>query len=98
MVVKAEGIVEGLLGTGCTDLMSQDEIETAAMYSEGAYWNLVAAKRLIQFLRFESCNRDEEVLYLGRRVLYLLQQASEKAIKAYLIAYFKTFYQDFDAT
>jgi hypothetical protein len=28
---------------------------------------------------------------LGRRVLYLLQQASEKAIKAYLIAYLKPF-------
>jgi hypothetical protein len=91
MVIKAESIVEGLLGTGYTDLMSQNEIETVAMYSEEAYWDLVAAKKLIQFLRFESCNRDEEVFYLGRRVLYLLQQASEKAIKAYLIAYFKPF-------
>jgi hypothetical protein len=71
--------------------MSQDEIETATIYSEEAYWDLIAAKRLLQFLRFESCNKDEEAFYLGRRVLYLLQQASEKAIKAYLIAYFKPF-------
>ena len=72
-MIKAESIVEGLLGTGCTGFMLQNEIETAAMYSEEAYWDLVAAKRLIQFLRFESCNKDKEVFYLGRRVLYLLQ-------------------------
>jgi len=76
---------------GAQVFMSQNEIETATIYSEEAYWDLVAAKRLIQSLRFESCNRDEEVFYLGRRVLYLLQQVSEKAIKAYLIAYFKPF-------
>jgi hypothetical protein len=91
MVIKAEDIVEGLLGTGCTDFMSQDEIETAAMYSEEAYWDLIVAKKMLQFLKFESCDKDEEVFYLGRRVLYSLQQASEKAIKAYLIAYFKPF-------
>ena len=78
--------------------MLQDEIEVAAMYSEEAYWDLIATKKMLQFLKFESCDKDEEVFYLCRRVLYLLQQASEKAIKAYLIAYFKTFYQDFDAT
>jgi len=90
-VIKAENIVESLLGTGCTSFMLQNEIETATTYSEEAYWDLIAAKRLIQFLRFESCNKDKEVFYLGRRVLYLLQQASEKAIKAYLIAHFKPF-------
>jgi len=71
--------------------MSQDEIETATIYSEEAYWDLIAAKKMLQFLKFESCDKDEEAFYLGRRVLYLLQQASEKAIKAYLIAYFKPF-------
>jgi chorismate mutase len=71
--------------------MSQDEIKTAATYSEEAYWDLIAAKKMLQFLRFESCDKDEEVFYLGRRALYLLQQASEKAIKAHLITYFKPF-------
>jgi len=76
---------------GAQVFMSQNEIETATIYSEEAYWDLIAAKKMLQFLKFESCDKDEEVFYLCRRVLYLLQQASEKAIKARLIAYFKPF-------
>jgi len=72
MVIKAEDTVEGLLCTECAGFMSQDEIETATTYSEEAYWDLVATRKMLQFLRFESCNRDEEVSYLGKRVLYLL--------------------------
>jgi hypothetical protein len=33
---------------------------------------------------------NDKVFYTGRRILYLLQQASEKAAKAYLFAYIKS--------
>jgi hypothetical protein len=68
--------------------MSYDERIVLA-FSEEAYWDLEAAKHLLQFIDLRLCGTDPKVFYLGRRVLYLLQQASEKAVKAYLLGYFK---------
>jgi hypothetical protein len=66
-----------------------DDKEVAYAFSKEAYWDLILAKKLLQLIGPKSCDEDDEIFYLGRRTLYLLQQASEKAIKAYLLAYFK---------
>jgi len=68
--------------------MSYDE-KVVLAFSEEAYWDLVAAKSLLQSMELRLCGEDPKVFYLGRRVLYLLQQASEKVVKAYLLGYFK---------
>jgi hypothetical protein len=58
-------------------------------FAEEAYWDLRIAEKLLAGLDLGTCDHDDEVFYTGRRVLYLLQQASEKATKAYLVAYFR---------
>jgi hypothetical protein len=64
-------------------------IDSASRYAEEAYWDLRIAERLLAGLDLGTCDQNDEVFYTGRRVLYLLQQASEKAAKAYLSMYFK---------
>jgi hypothetical protein len=64
-------------------------IDVASRFAEEAYWDLHIAERLLAGLDLVTCNQNDEVFYTGRRVLYLLQQASEKAAKAHLIAYFR---------
>jgi hypothetical protein len=64
-------------------------IDIASRFAEEAYWDLRIAEKLLAGLDLVTCNHDDEVFYTGRRVLYLLQQASEKAAKAHLIAYFR---------
>jgi HEPN domain-containing protein len=68
---------------------AQDIIRIARDFAEEAYWDLQVAKRLIEDLKLDICSNNDEVFYIGRRILYLLQQASEKAIKAYFFTYFK---------
>jgi hypothetical protein len=63
--------------------------DIASRFAEEAYWDLYAAEKLLAGLGLDTCNQNDEVFYTGRRVLYLLQQASEKAAKAHLITYFK---------
>jgi hypothetical protein len=63
--------------------------DIASRFAEEAYWDLRIAEKLLAGLGLDTCNHDDEVFYTGRRVLYLLQQASEKAAKAHLITYFK---------
>jgi nucleotide-binding universal stress UspA family protein len=63
--------------------------DIASRFAEEAYWDLYAAEKLSAGLGLDTCNQNDEVFYTGRRVLYLLQQASEKAAKAHLITYFK---------
>lgn len=43
----------------------------------------------MQSLDIKKCIDDKEVFYIGRRLIYALQQASEKALKAYFMAYVK---------
>jgi hypothetical protein len=69
---------------------AQEIIRIARDFAEEAYWDLQVAKKLIENLKLDNCNSNDEVFYIGRRVLYLLQQASEKAAKAYLFAYIKS--------
>ncbi|MCC6014538.1 MAG: hypothetical protein LM564_02395, partial [Desulfurococcaceae archaeon] len=64
-------------------------IDIASRFAEEAYWDLRIAEKLLAGLDLGTCDQNDEVFYTGRRVLYLLQQASEKATKAYLIAYFR---------
>jgi hypothetical protein len=61
----------------------------ASRFAEEAYWDLRIAERLLAGLDLGTCDQNDEVFYTGRRVLYLLQQASEKAAKAHLVAYFR---------
>jgi HEPN domain-containing protein len=67
----------------------QDIISIAKDFAEEAYWDLQLAKRLFENLKLDTCMNNDEVFYIGRRILYFLQQASEKAIKAYFFTYFK---------
>jgi hypothetical protein len=69
---------------------AQDIIRIAKEFAEEAYWDLQVAKRLIENLKLDTCSTNDEVFYIGRRVLYMLQQASEKIAKAFLLAYFKS--------
>ena len=69
---------------------AQDIIRIAKEFAEEAYWDLQVAKRLIENLKLDICSNNDEVFYIGRRILYMLQQASEKAAKAFLLAYFKS--------
>lgn len=68
----------------------QDIISVAIDLAEEAYWDLQLAKRLFENLKLDTCMNNDEVFYISRRILYLLQQASEKAAKAYLFAYIKS--------
>lgn len=63
--------------------------DIASRFAEEAYWDLRIAEKLLAGLDLGTCNHNDEVFYTGRRVLYLLQQASEKAAKAHLITYFR---------
>jgi hypothetical protein len=69
---------------------AQDIIRIAREFAKEAYWDLQVAKRLFENLKLNACVNNDEVFYIGRRILYLLQQASEKAAKAYLFAYIKS--------
>jgi hypothetical protein len=69
---------------------AQDIIRIAREFAEEAYWDLQVAKKLIKNLKLDNCNNNDEVFYIGRRVLYMLQQASEKVAKAFLLAYFRS--------
>ena len=51
--------------------------------------DLIVAEKLLSDLDLSKCESDEIVLGIGRRALYSLQQASEKAIKASILIYFK---------
>jgi hypothetical protein len=67
-----------------------DIVSIAKDFAEEAYWDLQVAKKLLKKLKLSICKNSDEVFYIGRRILYLLQQASEKAAKAYLFAYIKS--------
>jgi len=56
-----------------------------------ARYDLEIAEMMLRYERFkpEMCGGDEDTFYLGRRVLYMLQQALEKAAKAYYSAFFR---------
>jgi hypothetical protein len=69
---------------------AQARIRIARDFAKEAYWDLQIAKRLIENLKLDTCSNNDEVFYIGRRVLYMLQQASEKIAKAFLLAYFKS--------
>ena len=63
--------------------------DIVSAFSEEAYWDLVAVEKLLNSLKSNSCEDNNGVFYLGRRTLYMLQQASEKTVKAYILGYFK---------
>jgi len=56
-----------------------------------AQYDLELAEMILECkqIRLEKCGSDKDTFYLGRRALYMLQQAVEKATKAYYLALFK---------
>ena len=69
---------------------TQDIIRIAKDFAKEAYWDLQVAKILFENLKLDTCMNNDKVFYIGRRILYLLQQASEKAVKGYLFAYLRS--------
>jgi len=62
-------------------------LATSREYVGEARYDLLVAEMLLGHERFklDKCRDDEDTFHLGRRALYMLQQALEKAAKAYLI-------------
>jgi len=52
-------------------------------FAEEARYDLVVAEMLLGHERFkpDKCRDSEDAFYLGRRALYMLQQAVEKATR-----------------
>jgi hypothetical protein len=64
-------------------------VDFANKFIKEAEIDLIVAEKLLSDLDLSKCESDEIVLGIGRRALYSLQQASEKAIKASILIYFK---------
>lgn len=65
------------LGNLANDFIKEAEID------------LITTEKLISNLDLSKCELDEKVFGIERRALYNLQQASEKAVKALILIYFK---------
>jgi hypothetical protein len=74
-------------------LTDANHLELAEAFLKEARYDLETADILIAHIKpglEESVRRgeaDEEVFYMGRRILFLLQQATEKLAKAFILAY-----------
>jgi hypothetical protein len=72
----------------------EEDIDIAGQFAKEAYWDLQVVRKLLEDLKLDTCESDEQVFYIGRRVLYMLQQASEKVAKAYLFIYLKPWIEE----
>ena len=68
-------------------------VDFANKFIKEAEIDLIVAEKLLSDLDLSKCESDEIVFGIGRRALYSLQQASEKAIKALILVYFKPMLQ-----
>jgi|GEM_PF-3931606 hypothetical protein len=48
---------------------AQARIRIARNFAKEAYWDLQVAKRLMENLKLDTCSNNDEVFYIGRRVL-----------------------------
>jgi len=64
-------------------------VDFANKFIKEAEIDLIVAEKLLSDLDLSKCESDEIVFGIGRRALYSLQQASEKAIKASILICFK---------
>jgi hypothetical protein len=64
-------------------------VDFANKFIKEAEIDLIVAEKLLSDLDLSKCESDEIVFGMERRALYSLQQASEKAIKALILVYFK---------
>jgi len=64
-------------------------LDFANNFIKEAEIDLNVANKLLSDIDLSKCESDEEVFGIGRRILYNLQQASEKAIKASIFVVFK---------
>jgi hypothetical protein len=64
-------------------------LDFANEFIKEAEIDLIVAEKLLSDLDLSKCESNEIVFGIGRRALYSLQQASEKAIKALILVYFK---------
>ena len=76
-------------GGGGADSSWKAWLTTSREFVKEARYDLMVAEVLLRDERFklDKCRDDEDTFYFGRRALYMLQQAFEKAAKAYLIAF-----------
>jgi len=67
--------------------MNEDVVTLAIEFTREARYDLKIARMLFEYIDRESYDKDD-LYYFGRRILFLLQQASEKALKAYILVLF----------
>ena len=68
--------------------VDKDIKELALAFVKEAKYDLELAKIVLKHVDATYKESSEEILYINRRVLYLLQQASEKILKAYIMTFF----------
>jgi hypothetical protein len=73
------------------EFSTEDIIKIAVEFAEDAYHNLkFPVSKLLKDLDLNACKNEKEVYNTGRMILFMLQLASEKAIKAYLLVFFRS--------
>jgi|GEM_PF-1040571 len=73
------------------EFSTEDIIKNAVEFAEDASHNLkFSISKLLKDLDLNACKNEEEVYNTGRTILFMLQLASEKAIKAYLLVFFRS--------
>jgi hypothetical protein len=78
-------------GGGAEGVSEKSGVVGPREFIEEARCDLEIAEMIMRHERFKLgvCESDTGVFCLGRRALYMLQQAVEKATKAYYLAFFK---------
>jgi len=76
-------------GGGGADSSWKAWLTTSGEFVKEARYDLMVAEVLLRDERFklDKCRNGGDAFYLGRRALYTLQQAVEKAAKAYFISF-----------
>ena len=70
------------------DRVDRDIKELVLAFVKEAKYNLELAKIILKHVDTVYKESSEEAICINRRVLYLLQQASEKILKAYIMTFF----------